>query len=349
MEGDRAEDGMAERMMEDIALNEETKWLTEGNPAYRKFYTTETYDLNIFDDELRPPRMSDFQEDRFIVDLGMRGSGKSNTGGVLMEEFLIKKMPIVVVDIKNEYYTLRERYPITVIGEFEHYDERLSQNDPKSLAGRVINGKESVVLSFFQVPKVKLFKFAIDFFQELYELEKKARYPIMIFVEEAQVFVPQNFPVENKNEMKQLKEIMKDIALMGRSIGLGACFITQRSQQIDKSIITQAEHMFLHKVVHYRDQDIYKELIPFDAREVVYVVPKLMRGKCVYVHNGEAAIRQVRKKYSRDVASAPSYEKILKNEQEKYAESLREEAVENGEGEVDEIEDVLFRGIEVKP
>lgn len=311
--------------MEDIALSEETKWLTEDNPAFRQFYTTETYDLNIFDGGDRQPRMEDFQETAFGIILGMTGSGKSNTGGVLMESFLEKRVPIVVLDIKNEYYTLREKYHITVIGEFEYYDEKLSQNEPKALAARVVNGKESVILSFFQVPKPKIFDFAIKFFQELYDLEKSVRYPIMIFVEEAQMFIPQNYPSEFRMEVKQLKERLKEIALRGRSIGIGEFFISQRSQSVDKEIISSASHMFLHKVTHPRDQEIYKDLIPFDSREVVYVVPKL-KHKCVYVYGGEAAIRQVRKKYSRDVASAPGYDRVLR-----WVDGLREEEDEEYE------------------
>jgi len=313
-------------------LNEETKWLTEGNPAYRRFYMTETYDLNIFDDGDRQPRMEDFRESAFGVILGMTGSGKSNAAAVLMESFLTKRMPIVVVDIKNEFYTLREKYPITVIGEFEHYDERLSQNDPKALAARVIHGKESIILSFFQVPKPKIYSFCIPFFQELYELEKIARYPIMIFIEESQMVIPQNYPSEFKMEVKQLKERLKEIALRGRSVGIAIFFISQRSQSVDKEIISSASHMLLHRVNHPRDLNVYKDLIPYDFSEISYMVPKLARGTCVYIFGGQAQIRKVRKKYSRDVAQAPGYDKILRwvdglreNEDEEYPENNKSE------------------------
>ena len=52
-----------------------------------------------------------------VAVLGIKGSGKSNTAAVLMEELLIAGIPICVVDIAGEYYTLKDEFPhVAIIG-----------------------------------------------------------------------------------------------------------------------------------------------------------------------------------------------------------------------------------------
>ena len=66
--------------------------------------------------------------DRGLGVLGMRGSGKSYTCGVLAEELAKIGQPFVIADLMGEHYTLREHFPIliTALGEREYADIRLS-------------------------------------------------------------------------------------------------------------------------------------------------------------------------------------------------------------------------------
>lgn len=302
------------------------------NPFMQGYFKKEIHKLKIFSDKGRNLQMSDFDNDRFGIILGVSGSGKSYSAADFMEEFLIKNVPIIVLDAKNEYYTLKELYKITVIGDYKNYDEKLSTSDPEILAERIVLGRESMIISLaFADEKVDILKFSTKLMKKLYELEMKETYPIMIFIEEAQNYIPQ-YPSALQ---KPLMEIVKQIALMGRYIGLGAFFISQRPQQLNKGIITQATHMILHKVVYPTDVDIYAELIPFERKVIDSTVSKLPPGKCVYVHNGKAAERQMRKKHSRDVASGPSYEVILNDLKKRfgggeYAENNNREADSEG-------------------
>lgn len=304
-------------------LVEEHPEFFQGNPFMQGYFKKELHPINIFSDAGRKLQMSDFDNDRFEIIIGVSGSGKSNSGAVFMEEFLKKNVPILVLDAKHEYYTLKELYKITVIGDYKNYDEKLSTSDPEALASRIVHERESMIISFaFADEKVDILSFSTKLLSKLYELEMKETYPIMIFIEEAQNYIPQ-YPSALQ---KPLMEIVKKIALMGRSIGLGACFISQRPQQLNKSIITQATHMILHKVVYPTDVDIYAELIPFERKVIDSTVSKLPKGKCVYVNNGKAAERQIRKKHSRDVASGPGYEIILNDIKKRLG---GEEYVEN--------------------
>jgi len=51
-----------------------------------------------------------------IAILGIRGSGKSNTAGVIFEELLRHRYPMSIVDIEGEYFGLKEKYEVLVVG-----------------------------------------------------------------------------------------------------------------------------------------------------------------------------------------------------------------------------------------
>ena len=54
-----------------------------------------------------------------IAILGIRGSGKSNTAGVIFEELLQNNYPLSIVDIEGEYFGLKEKYEVLVVGTGE--------------------------------------------------------------------------------------------------------------------------------------------------------------------------------------------------------------------------------------
>ena len=43
-----------------------------------------------------------------VAILGIRGSGKSNTAGVIFEELLRNNYPLSIIDIDGEYFGLKE-------------------------------------------------------------------------------------------------------------------------------------------------------------------------------------------------------------------------------------------------
>ncbi|MCK5246383.1 DUF87 domain-containing protein, partial [Candidatus Bipolaricaulota bacterium] len=54
-----------------------------------------------------------------IAILGIRGSGKSNTAGVIFEELLENDYPLSIIDIEGEYFGLKEKYEVLVVGKGE--------------------------------------------------------------------------------------------------------------------------------------------------------------------------------------------------------------------------------------
>jgi len=59
---------------------------------------------------------------KFIAILGIRGSGKTNTAAVILEELLEYNFPLTIVDVDGEYWGLKEEYEILVVGKSENVD-----------------------------------------------------------------------------------------------------------------------------------------------------------------------------------------------------------------------------------
>ena len=57
-----------------------------------------------------------------IAVLGIAGSGKTNTAAVIIEELLAGGLPMTIVDIEGEYWGLKDRFDIIVIGRSDNVD-----------------------------------------------------------------------------------------------------------------------------------------------------------------------------------------------------------------------------------
>ena len=64
--------------------------------------------------------------------LGIRGSGKTNTAAVIIEELLSAGYPMAIVDIDGEYWGLKEEFDVITVGASSHVDFRVSsaQGEP---------------------------------------------------------------------------------------------------------------------------------------------------------------------------------------------------------------------------
>ena len=86
-----------------------------------------------------------------ITVLGLKGYGKSNTAAVLAEEFLEAGVPVCIIDIKGEYWGLKEKYKIFVVGrtvnvEPEAIDARISAQSARQAAINSYTKAVSVIL-----------------------------------------------------------------------------------------------------------------------------------------------------------------------------------------------------------
>jgi len=252
-----------------------------------------------------------------IAILGIRGSGKSNTAGVIFEELLQNNYPMSIVDIEGEYFGLKEKYEVLVVGTGEGVEIEIDASCAHEIAEVSMEQNVPVVLDlsgFLSDERTEVLK---AYLTSLWNVAGKLRKPYIIGIEEAHEFIPQGV----KNE---LKEMIARIALRGRKRGLGGIIVSQRSAKVDKDVLSQAGMLFLHRVVHEVDMRVYGELLPWRKSEVKEIISSLDTGDCIYM-NGETILPiYVRERATYHAGFTPSLEAVKTPELKQVSASILE-------------------------
>ncbi|MBS3766260.1 DUF87 domain-containing protein [Candidatus Bipolaricaulota bacterium] len=247
--------------------------------------------------------------------LGIRGSGKSNTAGVIFEELLKHNYPLTVVDIDGEYFGLKEEYELLVIGEGKNVDINIEPEDAPQVAEISLKESIPVILDLSGYLKEDQHEMLKHYFTALWNWAGKLRKPYMIGIEESHEFIPQG----KKNE---LKEIITRLSLRGRKRGLGAVIISQRSAKVEKDVLTQAGMLFLHRVVHEADMKVYNDLLPWKKGKVRDKVNKLETGDCIYLDEKETKEIYVRERSTFHAGFTPSLDTVDTPQLKQVGESI---------------------------
>jgi DNA helicase HerA-like ATPase len=234
--------------------------------------------------------------------LGIKGSGKSNTMAVLMEELLESGAPICVIDFEGEYFTLKDAYPkVTVIGRSISckVDVELNQVDASRMAGLALENGSSIVVDLSGYDSGIREEVVSCFVGAMWKLAVRIRKPMIIMIDEARNFIPQR-------KKTAVSDLFIDIVTQGRKRGLSLIMGAQRSAQIDKDTLTQCDIFILHSVTHPADMKIYKDIIPREPKWVKNVVSRLKVGQALFMKSGKVLSCDVRLRKTEHVGFTPS-------------------------------------------
>lgn len=250
--------------------------------------------------------------------LGIKGSGKTNTAAVLIEELLLNNFPMTIVDIEGEYWGLKEKFDILVVGRSSHVDVEMGAAQAAELARISFSRGISVILDMSEFSQDEMFEFLLCYFTALWESASAEGKPYQVVLEEAHEFIPQS-------ARTPLKEILTRIALRGRKRGLGLISISQRSAKVDKDVLTQAALVFLHRVVHPVDLKVYQDIVPLPPKEVEAMVRQLEKGQAIVLHNYETQVVKIRLRHTFHAGATPDFATAAAPELRKIDESVLEE------------------------
>src|SRR5258708_726086 len=144
-----------------------------------------------------------------IAVLGIKGSGKTNTAAVLIEELLTNGLPLTIVDIEGEYWGLKEKFEVFVIGRSSNVDIPVGVTHAAYFAEFSVKQVISLILDLSDFDPDEAQEFLLRYFNSLWLTAFKTRRPYQIILEEAHEFVPQTIHTP-------LKDILTRIALRGR-------------------------------------------------------------------------------------------------------------------------------------
>lgn len=195
-------------------------------------------------------------------------------------------LPVVVVDVKGDWWGIRSSadgkgpgLPFVIFGG-DHGDVPLEPTAGELLADLVIDDRIPAVLDLSHMSKTKARSFATTFAERLYTRNRDA---LHVIIEEADVLIPQRV----SGDTARLLGAMEDIAKRGRSRGLGLTVVTQRPQEVAKSVLELMETVILLRMTGPRSIKAAQDWIGVNAaedaagqaREVIASLPALQVGE----------------------------------------------------------------------
>jgi len=215
--------------------------------------------------------------------LGRRGSGKTTTASVLVEELLRAKLPFVIIDPTDAWWGLKaskdgkdEGFPVTVLGG-DHADEVLEETAGKIVADLVAEAAPPLVLSLSALSGAAQRRFVRDFCERLYE---KNRTALHVVIDEADEFVPQRLFRDALAVFGAVDKLVR----RGRKNGIGVTLISQRSAAINKDVLSQCEVLIAHRASHPTDIEPVLKWMEVHARSRTEEV----HGSIAHLADGEA-------------------------------------------------------------
>jgi hypothetical protein len=186
--------------------------------------------------------------------IGLTGSGKTYAATKLAELMLDAHAQVIALDVVGTWYGLRlgrdgksAGYPIPVIGGL-HGDVPLEPSAGALIADLIIDRDLSAVVDISQFITSEQIRFGTDFAARFFWRRKSKPAACHLFLEECQEMIPQNISGLDKTAAKMLN-VFSRLVKIGRNYGIGASFLTQRPQEVQKKCLNLSSYLFCFKLV----------------------------------------------------------------------------------------------------
>lgn len=191
--------------------------------------------------------------------LAQRRKGKTYTASVIAEELVASQQPFVALDPTGAWWGLLASgngrdpgLPVVVLGG-QHGHVPLERTGGHLVADLVVDHPGYYVIDFslFESANAER-QFATDFAERLYRLKGHAGkdFPLHLFVDEADRFVPQRSPSGDQRMLGAFEAIVR----RGGLRGLGTTLISQRSAVVNKNVLEQIDCLITLRTVGPNDQ-----------------------------------------------------------------------------------------------
>lgn len=168
----------------------------------------------------------DFVTER-IAFLARTGAGKSGGMRVLAEEMLDAGQFIVFLDPKGDAWGIRSDYSVLIMGG-EHADVPLEASGGKFVAEFLARERVPTVLDVSDFSKADLMRFTAAFGERFFRINRDV---VHIFIDEVDMVAGQQFYDPH------CLEAIQHLQTKGRQRGIGLTLATNRSQQVNKTVL----------------------------------------------------------------------------------------------------------------
>lgn len=165
------------------------------------------------------------------------GGGKSYLIRKMAEQ-VAQHMPVIIFDWEGEFFTLRERYDIFVVGDSGEI--RADVKTSQLLARRLIEKNVSAVLDLSTMDHANRRTFVRRFCEALLLLPRSAWRPVVLFVDEAHMLCPERSAGDAES-----REAIINLMSQGRKRGLCGVLATQRISKLHKDAVAECNNIFI--------------------------------------------------------------------------------------------------------
>ena len=191
---------------------------------------------------------------------GNSGSGKSH----LLRRLLEQSAPWVqqcVVDPEGDFVTLAEKFGHQVV------DAARSEAELTRIAGRVRQHRVSVVLNLEGLDVEQQMRAAAAFLGGMFDADRDHWYPVLVVVDEAQLFAPAVAGEVSDEARKLSLGAMTNLMCRGRKRGLAGVIATQRLAKLAKNVAAEASNFLMGRTFLDIDMARAADLLGMDRRQ----------------------------------------------------------------------------------
>ncbi|SFS13621.1 ATP-binding protein [Sphingomonas jatrophae] len=192
---------------------------------------------------------------------GNSGSGKSHLLRRLLEQCagLVQQ---VVIDPEGDFVTLAERFGHIAIDAADYGETEIA-----GVAARVRQQRASVVLNLEGLEVDAQLRCAGTFLNGLFDAPRELWYPLLVVVDEAQLFAPAAAGEVNDEARRVSLGAMTNLMCRGRKRGLAGVIATQRLAKLAKNVAAEASNFLMGRT--FLDIDMLRaaDLLGMERRQ----------------------------------------------------------------------------------
>jgi hypothetical protein len=191
---------------------------------------------------------------------GNSGSGKSH----LLRRLLEQSAPWVqqcVIDPEGDFVTLADRFGHVVV------DAQRTEAELTRIAGRIRQHRVSTVLNLEGLDVEQQMRAAAAFLGGMFDAERDFWYPVLVVVDEAQLFAPAVAGEVSDEARKISLGAMTNLMCRGRKRGLAGVIATQRLAKLAKNVAAEASNFLMGRTFLDIDMARAADLLGMDRRQ----------------------------------------------------------------------------------
>ncbi|MCB8819368.1 helicase HerA domain-containing protein [Microvirga rosea] len=191
---------------------------------------------------------------------GNSGSGKSHLLRRLLEQSA-SMVQQAVIDPEGDFVTLADKFGHVVV------DAARSEGDIQRIAARVRQHRVSVVLSLEGLDAEAQMRCAAAFLGGLFDADRDFWYPMLVVVDEAQLFAPAAAGEVSDEARKVSLGAMTNLMCRGRKRGLAGIIATQRLAKLAKNVAAEASNFLMGRTFLDIDMARAADLLGMERRQ----------------------------------------------------------------------------------